>query len=242
MPYPGLSMWDGSSKTHYFVDLWESFCRRLWRPWILLLTKSKGHKSNVPCQWTYKYLFHSLKFNFKWPSMAFISHISSSKTMYQRIAPGSFRTSSLLRQDIAFSPTHSNPLGGFSSGAAASAAMASAARRRASAPPSLQVIAARERRDQQYHLYPFLSFYLLLFRDARIWENLVVTAVIGGHNLPGLGWNRDNWTVGASIWWHPRFRHPWYFDDSWVLPGSNRLCREKSSLLLLKVHIFWESH
>ena len=132
--------------------------------------------------------------------------------------------------------------GGFSSGAAASAAMASAARRRASAPPSLQVIAARERRDQQYHLYPFLSFYLLLFRDARIWENLVVTAVIGGHNLSSPGWNRINWTVGASDWWHHRFRHPCYFDESWVLPGSNRLCREKSSLLLLKVLIFWKSH
>jgi hypothetical protein len=26
MTYPGLSIWDGSSKTHYFVDLWESFC------------------------------------------------------------------------------------------------------------------------------------------------------------------------------------------------------------------------
>ena len=137
--------------------------------------------------------------------------------------------------------------GGFSSGAAASAIMASAARRRASPPPSLQVIAARERRDQQYHLYPFLSFYLLLLRDARRWENLVVPAVIGGHNLPSPGWNRVNWTakklgVPVHVWchpWHPRCRCPCYFDDSWVLPGSNRLCREKSSL---QVHIFWESH
>lgn len=79
---------------------------------MLLLTKLKGYKSNFYCQWTYIYLFHCLKFNFKWPSMAFISGILSSKILYQRIAPGSFRTSSLLRQDIAFSPTHSNPLGG----------------------------------------------------------------------------------------------------------------------------------
>ena len=83
---------------------------------MLVLTKFK----DFYCQYTaYKYLFHSLKSNFKWPSTAFVS---SSKTLYQRIAPGSFRTSSLLRQDIAFSPTHSNPLGGFSSGTAAAVA------------------------------------------------------------------------------------------------------------------------
>ena len=46
MTYPGLSMWNGSSKIHYFIDFWHSFCWRLWRPCMLLLTKSKGHMSN----------------------------------------------------------------------------------------------------------------------------------------------------------------------------------------------------
>ena len=32
-----------------------------------------GHKSNVHCQWTYKYLFHSLELNFIWSSKTFIS-------------------------------------------------------------------------------------------------------------------------------------------------------------------------
>ena len=55
---------------------------RLWRTGMLLLTKLKGHKSNAHCQWMYKYLFHSLKFNFEWPSKAFISCISIRKTLY----------------------------------------------------------------------------------------------------------------------------------------------------------------
>jgi len=45
MTYPGLSMLNGSSKIHYFIDFWHSFCWRLWRPCMLVLTKSKGHKS-----------------------------------------------------------------------------------------------------------------------------------------------------------------------------------------------------
>ena len=46
MTYSGLSMWNGSSNIHYFIDFCHSFCWRLWRPCMLLLTKSKGHKSN----------------------------------------------------------------------------------------------------------------------------------------------------------------------------------------------------
>ena len=30
-----------------FIDFWHPFCRRLWRTGMLLLTKLKGHKSNV---------------------------------------------------------------------------------------------------------------------------------------------------------------------------------------------------
>ena len=29
MTYPGLSMWNGSSKIHYFMDFWHFFCWRL---------------------------------------------------------------------------------------------------------------------------------------------------------------------------------------------------------------------
>ena len=39
-----LLMWDGSSKTQYFIDFWHIFFWRLWRTRMLLLTKSKGHK------------------------------------------------------------------------------------------------------------------------------------------------------------------------------------------------------
>ena len=34
-------------KSTYFVDFGHSFYWRLWRPWMLLLTKFKGHKSNA---------------------------------------------------------------------------------------------------------------------------------------------------------------------------------------------------
>ena len=56
MTYPGLLMWDGSSKIHYFIDFWQPFWWRLWRTRMLLLTKSKGQQSNVHCQWTCRYL------------------------------------------------------------------------------------------------------------------------------------------------------------------------------------------
>ena len=46
MTYPGLPMWNGSSKIHYFMDFGHSLCWRLWRPCMWLSTKSKGHKSN----------------------------------------------------------------------------------------------------------------------------------------------------------------------------------------------------
>ena len=32
MIYPGLSMWNGSSKTHYFIEFWNPFSWRLLRP------------------------------------------------------------------------------------------------------------------------------------------------------------------------------------------------------------------
>ena len=44
-------MWDGSSKAQYFIDFWHISFWRLWRTGVLLLTKSKGHKSNSPYSW-----------------------------------------------------------------------------------------------------------------------------------------------------------------------------------------------
>jgi hypothetical protein len=31
MTYPGLLMWEGSSKIHFFIDFWHPFSWRLWR-------------------------------------------------------------------------------------------------------------------------------------------------------------------------------------------------------------------
>ena len=61
MTYSGLSMWNRSSKIPYFMDFWHSFCWRLWRPWMLLSTKSKCHKSNFRISWMYRYCFYDLK-------------------------------------------------------------------------------------------------------------------------------------------------------------------------------------
>ena len=60
MTYTGLSMWNGSSKIHNFMDFGHSFCWRLWRPWMLISTKSKCHKSNFRISWMYRYLFYDL--------------------------------------------------------------------------------------------------------------------------------------------------------------------------------------
>ena len=82
MTYPGLSMWNGSSKIHYFMDFWHSFCWRLWRPWMLLSTKSKGHKSKFRISWMYRSCFHGLKVHFWWPNKHLIWCKSSLNTLY----------------------------------------------------------------------------------------------------------------------------------------------------------------
>ena len=40
--YPGLTMWNESSKTHYFIEFWHPFSRRLLRPTYETKIKSKG--------------------------------------------------------------------------------------------------------------------------------------------------------------------------------------------------------
>ena len=47
MTYPGLLMWDGSSKIHCLIDFLHPFSWRLWRTGMLLSTNLKGHKPNV---------------------------------------------------------------------------------------------------------------------------------------------------------------------------------------------------
>ena len=82
LTYSGLSMWDNSAKIPYFIDFWHSFCWRLWRPWMLVLTKSKDLKSNVPCQWIHRQFVYEWKFNFRCPSKALVSRISLWNTLY----------------------------------------------------------------------------------------------------------------------------------------------------------------
>jgi hypothetical protein len=84
MTYPGLSMWNGSSKIHYFMDFWPSFCWRLWRLWMLLSTKFKGHKSNVRISGIYKYPHHNLKAVFSWPPRSSKWGKSIRKTLYMQ--------------------------------------------------------------------------------------------------------------------------------------------------------------
>jgi hypothetical protein len=81
LTYPGLSMWDNSPKIPYFIHFWHSFCWRLWRPWMLVLTNYKDHKSNVPYQWIHRQFFYGWKFNFRCPSKAFISRITLWNTL-----------------------------------------------------------------------------------------------------------------------------------------------------------------
>jgi hypothetical protein len=69
-------------KTLYFKDFWDSFCWRLWRPWMLLSTKSKGHKSKFRISWMYRYHFYELKVHFWWLNKRFFWCRSSLNTLY----------------------------------------------------------------------------------------------------------------------------------------------------------------
>ena len=82
MTYPGLPMWNGSSKILYFIDFGHSFCWRLWRPWMLLSTKSKGHKSNFRISWMYRSCFYDLKVHFWWPNKCSKHQVLRSNTLY----------------------------------------------------------------------------------------------------------------------------------------------------------------
>ena len=82
MTYPGLSMWNELSKIHYFMDFWHFFCWRLWRPWMLLSTKSKWHKWNFRISWMYRHSLYGLKVHFWWPNKCLLSRISSLNTLY----------------------------------------------------------------------------------------------------------------------------------------------------------------
>ena len=52
MTYPGLLMWDGSLKIHYFVDFWHFFYWRLWRPRNIKKIKTDELGINAPNLWT----------------------------------------------------------------------------------------------------------------------------------------------------------------------------------------------
>ena len=82
MTYPGLSMWNGSSKLYYFMDFWHSFCWRLWRPWMVLSTKSKGHKSNFRMSEMYRFCFYDLKVEFWWQNKCSKHHVLRLNTLY----------------------------------------------------------------------------------------------------------------------------------------------------------------
>ena len=48
MTYPGLLMWDGSLKIHYFIDFWRPFSWRLWRARNIKKIKTDELGINVP--------------------------------------------------------------------------------------------------------------------------------------------------------------------------------------------------
>ena len=86
MTYPGLSIWNGSSKIQYFIDIWNSFCWRLWRPWMLLSTKSKGHKSNFRISEMYRFCFYDLKVHFLLPNKHSKHQVLRLNTLYKLLA------------------------------------------------------------------------------------------------------------------------------------------------------------
>ena len=52
---------------------------RLWTPWMLLSTKSTGHKSKFRISWTYRFCYYV---HFWWPNKCLKCIISSLNTLY----------------------------------------------------------------------------------------------------------------------------------------------------------------
>ena len=72
----------GTFKLFFAKKISHPFSWRLWRPWMLLSTKSKGHKSNVRISWMYRSCFYDLKMHFWWPNKCLKYIISSWNTLY----------------------------------------------------------------------------------------------------------------------------------------------------------------
>ena len=68
------------------MEFQVKFCRlsglRLRRPWMLLSTKSKGHKSNFHISWMYRFCFYDLKVHFWWPNKCSKHHVLRLNTLY----------------------------------------------------------------------------------------------------------------------------------------------------------------
>ena len=52
MTYPGLLMWNGSSKIHYLIDFWYPFFWRLWRARNIKKIKTDELGINESISWT----------------------------------------------------------------------------------------------------------------------------------------------------------------------------------------------
>ena len=52
MTYPGLLMWNGSWKIHYFIGFWHPFSWKLWRARNIKKIKIDELGINVPISWT----------------------------------------------------------------------------------------------------------------------------------------------------------------------------------------------
>ena len=70
------------------MEFQVKFCHhsglRLWRTWMLFLTKSKGHKSKFPISGMYRFCFIDLKVHFWWPNKWLFWGRSSWNTLYMK--------------------------------------------------------------------------------------------------------------------------------------------------------------
>ena len=68
------------------MEFQVKFCHlsglRLWRPWMLLSTKSKGHKSNFRISGMYRFCFYDLKVQFWWPNKCSKHQVLRLNTLY----------------------------------------------------------------------------------------------------------------------------------------------------------------
>ena len=81
----GHFLWNGSSKTQYFTNIWYPFWQRLLRLAYVTFLKTGWWNSNAQASGIHRYLYFDQKVVFSWPQRSSKYVKSGRKTLYKEI-------------------------------------------------------------------------------------------------------------------------------------------------------------